>query len=50
MRTLELYFHDLTPNAQMKVLALYGMQHEDEGNFEISSLVVLECAEESVES
>lgn len=50
MKTLEIYFDDLTIPAQQEVLNLYGMESEADrqhyGNFEICPLCILEAEDE----
>ncbi len=39
---VEIYFHDLTEEAQEKVLAEYGVLQPDEMNWDITPLFILE--------
>jgi len=41
-KMLEIYFADLTTEAQNGVLEFYGMIDSSEGNFEISPLAIIE--------
>ena len=43
-KMLEIYFADLTTEAQNGVLEFYGMIDSSEGNFEISPLAIIEVA------
>jgi hypothetical protein len=38
---LEIYFHDLTPEAQKKVLAFLGIKTSEESNLDVFPLFVL---------
>lgn len=38
---LEIYFRDLTPEAQQEVLKFYGYKKEADGNWEFAPLFVL---------
>ena len=49
MRTLELYFNDLTPEAQKKYLKVQGVSSADELNWEISPIAIIEVEENSDE-
>lgn len=42
MNQVEIYFHDLTPVAQQRVLHAAGMKDSSEGNFELSPLAILD--------
>lgn len=42
MDTVEIFFRDLTPEAQQAVLKLYGYNSPDEGNWDICPLFILE--------
>jgi len=46
MKTLEIYFSDLNEETQKNVLELYDLESEEDGNFEISPLTILECEDE----
>ena len=45
MDDLEIYFDDLTEDAQRKVLELYGLDSAEDGNFDNSPLFILEYEE-----
>ena len=42
MNQVEIYFHDLTPVAQQRVLHAAGLKNASEGNFELSPLAILD--------
>jgi len=42
MNQVEIYFHDLTPAAQQRVLHAAGMNDSSEGNFEFAPLAILD--------
>lgn len=42
MNKIEIYFHDLTPVAQQKLLHAAGLKDASEGNFEIEPLTILQ--------
>jgi len=46
MNELELFFSDLNEEAKDKVIAFYGMDSADEGNWEILPLCIL-CNEDT---
>jgi hypothetical protein len=46
---VEIMFSDLIEEKQKEILELYGMSSEEEGNFEIIPLAVLECYSEENE-
>lgn len=41
-KTLEVYFKDLKEDKQKEVLELYDLDKEEDGNFELSPLFILE--------
>ena len=49
MKTVEIYFSDLTEEKQKEVLETMNMKDESEGNFEISPLAMIDIAEEEIE-
>lgn len=46
MNQVEIYFHDLTPVAQQKLLHAAGMKDSSEGNFELSPLAIIDYEKE----
>ena len=40
--TLEITFYDLIPEAQVELLEFYGLETEEDGNFEYSPIAILE--------
>jgi hypothetical protein len=46
MRTLELYYNDLTPKAQKKYLEVNGVSDASELNWEVSPIAIIEVEEE----
>ena len=42
MKIVEIYFSDLKPEAQKRVMEAAGMSDESDGNFEIAPLAILE--------
>lgn len=49
MNQVELFFHDLKPEAQAKVLKAAGLKSADEGNLDLAPLAVLDYEVEPVE-
>ena len=47
METLELYFSDLSPEAQARVLEFYQLESERDMNWDVVPLATLERDEES---
>ncbi|MBI4583224.1 MAG: hypothetical protein HY717_04295 [Planctomycetes bacterium] len=47
METLEVYFSDLTPEAQARVLEFYQVESELDMNWDVLPLVTLERDDES---
>jgi len=45
VKTLEIYFRDLTPETQKAVLELYGIESPDEANWEFCPIFILEGPE-----
>ena len=45
MRTLELFFNDLTPAAQEKYLKVQGVSSASELNWEVSPIAIIEVEE-----
>ena len=45
MRTLELYYNDLTPEAQKKYLKVQGVSDASELNWEVSPIAIIEVEE-----
>lgn len=50
MKTLEIYFRDLTPEAQKAVLELNGIESPDEANWEFFPIFILEGPEPETEA
>ena len=46
MRTLELYYNDLTPTAQKKYLKVQGVSDASELNWEVNPIAIIEVEEE----
>ena len=46
MRTLELYYNDLTPEAQKKYLKVQGVSDASELNWEVSPIAIIEVEDE----
>jgi hypothetical protein len=46
MRTLELYYNDLTPEAQAKYLKVHGVSNASELNWEINPVAIIEIEDE----
>jgi len=46
MNQVEIYFHDLTPVAQQRVLHAAGLKNASEGNLELSPLAILDYEKE----
>lgn len=42
MNQVEIYFHDLTPTAQQRVLHAAGLKNASEGNLEVAPLAILD--------
>jgi hypothetical protein len=49
MRTLNLYYNDLTPEAQKKYLKVQGVSSASELNWEVTPLAIIEVEEETPE-
>ena len=49
MRSTKIYFNDLNPEAQKRVLEFYGMKDESEGNWEVEPLAILDVEDEEDE-
>ncbi len=49
MKTLDLYFNDLTPEAQARVLEFYQLESQADMNWDVVPLVILERNGESEE-
>ena len=47
MDSLEIYYCDLNPDMQQKVLRLYGLDNPADGNFDILPLRVLDVERDS---
>ena len=50
VKTLEIYFRDLTPETQKAVLELYGIESPDEANWEFCPIFILEGPEPTTET
>ena len=50
VKTLEIYFRDLTPDTQKAVLELHGIESPDEANWEFYPIFILEGPEPTDET
>ena len=46
MRTLELYYNDLTPEAQKKYLEVQGVSDASELNWEVNPIAIIEVEDD----
>ncbi len=48
MPTFEVYFEDLTPEAQQRYLEWMKIENSDEGNFEFTPIVIFESEKRGI--